>query len=85
MVNKNIKALVDIFVELDNPEEVHDFLKGLFTPGELKALTQRLEIVKMLKKGLPQRVVANVVRVGIGTVSRGAKELKKGRFKAVKV
>ena len=61
-----------------------DFLLGIFTPKELEEIPARLQIVKMLKKGIAQHKVAEKLGVGIATVTRGSKELQKGRFKAVK-
>lgn len=58
-----------------------DFLNGIFTPQELIEIPTRLEIVKMLKEGIPQHKIAEELGVGIATVTRGSKELKKGRFK----
>jgi TrpR family trp operon transcriptional repressor len=37
----------------------------------------------MLKKGVPQRNIAQQLGVGIATVTRGAREIKMGRFKDV--
>ncbi|MBU0727309.1 trp operon repressor [Patescibacteria group bacterium] len=37
----------------------------------------------MLKKGVSQRRIADKLGVGIATVTRGAKEIKKKNFKGV--
>lgn len=57
-----------------------NFLMGLLTPKEIEEFGKRVEIVKMLKKGITQSVVAKKLKVGIATVTRGANEIKKGRF-----
>ena len=62
---------------------MEDFLKGILTPQEIEQLSLRLEIVKRLKRGEPQRKIAEDLKVGIATVTRGSRELKKGRFKYV--
>lgn len=61
------------------------FLEDLFTPSEYEEIVRRWQIVKRLYKGLPQRKIANSLRVGIGTVTRGSRELldKKGGFRRV--
>jgi TrpR family transcriptional regulator, trp operon repressor len=82
---KKIDELANAFLDHRTPKEMGDFLKGMLTAKEIEVFFQRLAIVKMLKKGVPQRIIANVLRVGIGTVTRGSKELKRGRFKNVRV
>ena len=45
--------------------------------------TQRNKIVKMLKAGVPQHQIAKELNIGVATVTRGSKEIQKGRFKVV--
>ena len=58
------------------------FLKVMLTPGEYEEIPKRWQIIKRLHKGEPQRRIANSLQVGIGTVTRGARELlnKKGEL-----
>jgi len=58
-------------------------LRAILTPQELEAIPKRLEIVKMLKQGVSQREIADKLGLGIATVTRGSRELKKGNFKDV--
>ena len=74
---KQFKLLVQAVLKLKTEKEVFDFLSEILTPQELKQLPTRLEIIKMLEKGLPQREIAKKLGVGIATVTRGAKELQK--------
>ncbi len=60
-----------------------EFLKGILTPRELEELTTRLEIVKLLKSGLPHQEIARRLKVGVATVTRGSREIKAGRFKNI--
>lgn len=60
-----------------------DFLVGILAPKELKEIPMRLRIVKMLKKGISQHEIAEKLGIGVATVTRGSKEIQKGRFKAV--
>lgn len=80
---KATKQLLQAFLEANDEQALQDFLQGLFTPQELEQLNQRIEIVSMLKKGVPQRNIAQQLGVGIATVTRGAREIKMGRFKDV--
>jgi len=78
-----IGELVEAFLKNKSKVEMLDFLKGILTPSELDELTTRLQIVKMLKKGLPHQEIARRLKVGVATVTRGSRELRLGRFKKV--
>lgn len=83
MNRKYITQLVDELFSLRSKSGLEDFLKGVLTPKELDEISTRLQIVKMLKKGVPQHTIAEKLGVGIATVTRGSKELAQGRFKSV--
>ncbi len=81
MLNKNKKffrELAEVIVKINNPKLADDFLTNILTPPEKEEIARRLQIVKMLMKGIPQREVAEKLGVSVGTVSRGARELKYG-------
>ena len=64
-------------------EEMNNLVLGLFTQGEIEEFAKRIELVKLLKEGVPQHQIAKKLGVGVATVTRGAKEIKQGRFKYV--
>jgi TrpR family trp operon transcriptional repressor len=78
MSKKYIDELADTIVEIKEKSLAKAFLQNILTPSELDEISTRLQIVKLLKKGISQRVVAKKLNVSIGTVSRGARELKYG-------
>jgi len=80
MKNNDIKDLIAVMLQVQNQEDMLDLLKGLLTVGELEEIARRLQIVKLLKAGMSQRDIAEKLKVGIATVTRGSKELKQGRF-----
>lgn len=86
-INKDISSqfdnLINKFLEIDSKKEMEDFLRGILTDKELREIPNRLEIIKLLKKEISQHEIASRLGVGIATVTRGSKELKKGRFKYV--
>ncbi len=83
-MNKNkTNQLIAVFASCKDENELKDLIIGLFTPQEIEEFSTRLEIVRLLKNGIPQREIAEKLGVGIATVSRGARELKNGRFKKV--
>lgn len=85
MKNKFINELAETIISLKEKNLTLAFLKNILTSAELDEIATRLQIVKLLKKGVPQREVAEKLGVSIGTVSRGARELKYGKpgFKQV--
>lgn len=79
-MNKELEDLIKTLLKIKTEKEMFDFLQGILTPKELLELPNRLTIVKMLKKGISQHEIAEKLHAGIATVTRGSKELQKGRF-----
>ncbi len=79
-----VDEFIEALLRLKTHKEARDFLMGILTPKELQEIPTRLQIVKMLKRRLPQYRIAEKLKVGIGTITRGSNEIKKGRFKQVK-
>jgi TrpR family trp operon transcriptional repressor len=80
---KYIDDFIGALIERKSAREIEDFLKGILTLQELEEIPKRLQIIKLLKSGVPQREIATNLGVGIATVTRGSLELKKGRFKKI--
>lgn len=78
-----LQELIEAFLSIKTKKEMLEFLQGILTPAELEELPRRLQIVKMLKSGVSQHEIARQLGVGVATVTRGSKELQKGRFKNV--
>lgn len=81
--DKNFNELIELILRLKLRSDLKDFLIGILTPKELEEIPTRLQIVKLLKKGVSQHEIADRLGVGIATVTRGSKEIKRGRFKKV--
>ena len=81
--NKQLSGLIELLLKIKTRAEMEDFLLGILTPKELQEIPTRLSIVKMLKQGIRQHEIAEELRVGVATVTRGSRELQKGRFKVV--
>jgi len=78
-----VGELVEAFLKNKTSVEMQDFLKGILTPKEFDEIVTRLQIVKLIKKGLPHQEIARRLEVGVATVTRGSKELHLGRFKKI--
>lgn len=83
MKPKYFKELVNVFSSISSPKEMENFLYGILTPQELDEIPVRLQIVKLLKKGMPQHEIAQTLGVGVATVTRGSKEIARGRFSSI--
>ena len=80
MNTRYYNSLVEAFASLKTKEDIKAFLDGILTPKEREEIPVRLEIVKLLKKGVPQHEIASKLGVGVATVTRGSKEIAKGNF-----
>lgn len=83
MKNKSLQQLAQAFSKQKNEQQMLTFLEGILTPKEIEEFAARIEIVKMLKAGVPQREIAEKLGVGIATVTRGSKEVQNGKFENV--
>ena len=71
-----MKKLNDIFLLLQNKNEVDDFLKDLCTPAELKALEERWTVAQLLyEDNLSYREIAAKLKTSTTTVTRVARFL----------
>ncbi|OGH33917.1 MAG: hypothetical protein A3J69_00455 [Candidatus Levybacteria bacterium RIFCSPHIGHO2_02_FULL_42_12] len=82
-VHKELLGLIEVLLKTQTQEGMYDFLQGILTPKELLEIPNRLAIVKLLKKGVSQHDIAEKLHVGIATVTRGSRELQKGRFQNI--
>ena len=83
MNKKKLEELINSFLKQKNLIEMRDFLFGILTPSELDEIVTRLQIVKLIKKGLPHQEIARRLKVGVATVTRGSRELRMGKFKNI--
>lgn len=83
MQSEDLWVLVKEFMKVDSQEKIENLLKGLLTPKEIEEFAERIRIVRLLKKGVGQHEIAKKLNTGVATVSRGAKEIKEGKFKTV--
>lgn len=80
---KYFQELVDQILAIENKADLKDFLEGILTPKELEEIPNRLQIVKLLKKGLPHKEIAEKLGVGVATVTRGSREVSREKFNMV--
>lgn len=80
MNKKLFQQFIATVSSLKTEEDFTRFFEAILSPNELKEIPTRLELVRLLKKGVSQREIAKTLKVGIATVTRGSIELKKGGF-----
>lgn len=78
-MNKFIDDLAQLIVTIRDVKTTKDVLSNLLTPQELEEVARRLQIFKLLQKGVPQRLIAEQLNVSIATISRGSRELQYGK------
>lgn len=70
------EELVDVFYEISKDKRLlREFLLDIWTPREVEEIAKRWQIVKMLKKHIPHHKIARKLHIGVGTVSRGSREM----------
>ena len=79
-----MNKIIEYLLKMQTQTEMFEFFDGLLTPKEKMELPRRLEIVKMLKAGIPQHTIAETLGVGVATVTRGSKEVQNGKFSMIK-
>ncbi|HEX7018304.1 MAG TPA: Trp family transcriptional regulator [Patescibacteria group bacterium] len=80
MKNTASNELAQAIKTFNTDKELVAFLEGILTPQELMEISTRLQIVKQLMQGIPQRQIAERLNVGIATVTRGSRVVKQGLF-----
>ncbi|HCW04767.1 MAG TPA: TrpR-like protein YerC/YecD [Clostridium sp.] len=70
--------LFDAILSLKNREECYRFFEDLCTITEIKALEQRMQVVKMLKQGKTYNDIAQITGASTATISRVNRSLNYG-------
>lgn len=68
--------LIRHLLAINNPEAMDSALESLLTPAEYQEISKRLQIFKLLNEGVAHRKIAEMLGVGIATVSRGSRALR---------
>ena len=70
--------LCDAFLKLETREEIYNFLEDVATIGEIKALSQRLEVARLLSEAKTYPQIAQQTGASTATISRVKKFLNYG-------
>ncbi|MBQ3457913.1 MAG: DNA-binding transcriptional regulator [Synergistaceae bacterium] len=66
------------FSKLNDPESVRDFLEDIASPGEIKAMSQRLEVARLLSESKTYPEIMRETGAGTATISRVKRCLEHG-------
>lgn len=66
------------FVGLNDPESVRAFLEDIASPGEIRAMSQRLEVARLLNESKTYPEVMKATGAGTATISRVKRCLENG-------
>lgn len=76
--NKNVDFLFNAILALETREECYDFFEDLCTVQELKTLSQRLVVAKMLSEKCVYTDIVNETGASTATISRVNRSLQYG-------
>ncbi|WP_081813268.1 chorismate-binding protein [Methylobacter tundripaludum] len=74
------RQLVNLLCGISAPKLMGAALEAILTSKELEDIEHRLQIFQMLTENTPQRQIAAKLKVGIATVTRGARAYRNGKF-----
>ncbi len=76
--DKNLEFLYKAILQLQNLEECYDFFEDLCTVQELKSLSQRIVVAKMLSEKSVYTDIVNETGASTATISRVNRSLQYG-------
>lgn len=72
------KEYLEVVHKISKDEELlADFTKEVLTPHEFDNIAVRWQIVKRLSKGETHQSIAEDLHIGVSTVTRGSREMRK--------
>ena len=76
--NRDTDLLCDALLKLQNVDEVYAFLEDVCTIKEIKDLSQRLRVAKMLRDGTSYLQISRETGASTATISRVSRCLEYG-------
>ncbi len=72
------KELIEILSKIAKDKQLlADFVRDILTPREFENISVRWQIVKRLAKGEHHKSIAEDLHLGVATVTRGSREMRK--------
>lgn len=72
------KEIIDVIYKIAKDKMLlADFIRDILTPREFENISVRWQIVKRLAKGEHHQAIAEALHLGVATVTRGSREMRK--------
>jgi TrpR family trp operon transcriptional repressor len=78
-LDNHCRDLASFVLSSGTVEELAHVLRAVLTPAEIESISQRLSILDGISTGIAQREIAESLRVGIATVTRGSRVWQENR------
>ncbi len=72
-----IEEIATVLAKTEDSKAIEEFLRSLLTSSEVKEVSSRWELVKLLDEGMSQRKISEKLGLSLCKITRGSKELKK--------
>ena len=76
---KNLNQLCQALLTIDSKKDIKNFLIDLCTVTELQAMSERLEVAKLISKKIPYRKISETTGLSTTTITRIANWMKDGK------
>jgi TrpR-related protein YerC/YecD len=76
---KELPALCKAFLTLKTPSECKRFLRDLCTITEMRAMTERFQVARLIDEGVPYREISKKTGMSTTTITRIAEWLRHGK------
>jgi len=73
----SLNELSSALAEADDPHLIKSFLRSLLTENEVKDISSRWTLVRLIEKGISQRTIARELGLSLCKITRGSRELKR--------
>ena len=74
----DVEALLRVLASIDNTDELYSLFEDLFTIREIKEISQRLSVARLLDAGKPYTSIAESTGASATTIARVSKALNYG-------
>lgn len=78
MRSEEVEDLLKVFSSMENEDDVFDFLEDVFTVREIKEISQRLAVARMLDSGKSYYEIEQTTGASATTIARVSKCLTYG-------
>ncbi|MBQ9690973.1 MAG: TrpR YerC/YecD [Eggerthellaceae bacterium] len=75
---EDVEALLQVLASISDADELYSLFEDLFTIREIKEISQRLSVARLLDEGKPYTAIAESTGASATTIARVSKALNYG-------